>query len=116
MSHQQGENKKMEDAKFYLTLPATKEEMEDWEILPAKQPAAIFTPTKDSTKDSFQIATLICSTKLTQNGKFDCQQFGENSDQVLNRSILVSCAIQIYSWAHVCLCNFPAGWNESRPK
>ncbi|KAJ7305167.1 hypothetical protein JRQ81_011072, partial [Phrynocephalus forsythii] len=62
-----GENKKMEDAKFYLTLPATKEEMDDWEVLPAKQPGVNFTLTKDSTKDSFQIATLICSTKLTQN-------------------------------------------------
>uniref|UniRef100_A0A8D2LIC4 Dedicator of cytokinesis 5 n=1 Tax=Varanus komodoensis TaxID=61221 RepID=A0A8D2LIC4_VARKO len=62
-----GENKKMEDAKFYLSLPATKVEMEDREGLPAKHHTANFTPTKDSTKDSFQIATLICSTKLTQN-------------------------------------------------
>nr|XP_020668233.1 dedicator of cytokinesis protein 5 [Pogona vitticeps] len=62
-----GENKKMEDAKFYLTLPATKEEMEDWEIVPAKPQVTNFTPNKESTKDSFQIATLICSTKLTQN-------------------------------------------------
>uniref|UniRef100_A0A8D2LJM2 Dedicator of cytokinesis 5 n=1 Tax=Varanus komodoensis TaxID=61221 RepID=A0A8D2LJM2_VARKO len=66
-----GENKKMEDAKFYLSLPATKVEMEDREGLPAKHHTANFTPTKDSTKDSFQIATLICSTKLTQNGRFD---------------------------------------------
>ncbi|XP_028564070.2 dedicator of cytokinesis protein 5 isoform X1 [Podarcis muralis] len=62
-----GENKKMEDAKFYLTLPGTKVEMEDRDGLPAKHHVANFAPTKDSTKDSFQIATLICSTKLTQN-------------------------------------------------
>nr|XP_058927691.1 dedicator of cytokinesis protein 5 isoform X2 [Kogia breviceps] len=61
-----GDNKKMEDAKFYLTLPGTKVEMEEKE-LQASKTLANFTPNKDSTKDSFQIATLICSTKLTQN-------------------------------------------------
>ncbi|XP_049566848.1 dedicator of cytokinesis protein 5 isoform X5 [Orcinus orca] len=61
-----GDNKKMEDAKFYLTLPGTKVEMEEKELQASKTPGN-FTPNKDSTKDSFQIATLICSTKLTQN-------------------------------------------------
>ncbi|XP_029793791.1 dedicator of cytokinesis protein 5 isoform X1 [Suricata suricatta] len=61
-----GDNKKMEDAKFYLTLPGTKAEMDEKE-LQASKTLASFTPNKDSTKDSFQIATLICSTKLTQN-------------------------------------------------
>ncbi|KAM5309666.1 dedicator of cytokinesis protein 5 isoform 2-T3 [Glossophaga mutica] len=61
-----GENKKMEDAKYYLTLPGTKVEMEEKE-LQASKTLANFTPAKDSTKDSFQIATVICSTKLTQN-------------------------------------------------
>uniref|UniRef100_A0A8C0KFA5 Dedicator of cytokinesis 5 n=1 Tax=Canis lupus dingo TaxID=286419 RepID=A0A8C0KFA5_CANLU len=61
-----GDNKKMEDAKFYLTLPGSKVEMEEKE-LQASKTLANFTPAKDSTKDSFQIATLICSTKLTQN-------------------------------------------------
>uniref|UniRef100_A0ABI7YTT3 Dedicator of cytokinesis 5 n=1 Tax=Felis catus TaxID=9685 RepID=A0ABI7YTT3_FELCA len=61
-----GDNKKMEDAKLYLTLPGTKVEMEEKELLASKT-LANFAPTKDSTKDSFQIATLICSTKLTQN-------------------------------------------------
>ncbi|XP_004414191.1 PREDICTED: dedicator of cytokinesis protein 5 [Odobenus rosmarus divergens] len=61
-----GDNRKMEDAKFYLTLPGTKVEMEEKE-LQASKTLANFTPSKDSTKDSFQIATLICSTKLTQN-------------------------------------------------
>ncbi|GAB5570216.1 dedicator of cytokinesis protein 5 isoform X1 [Prionailurus iriomotensis] len=63
-----GDNKKMEDAKLYLTLPGTKVEMEEKE-LQASKTLANFAPTKDSTKDSFQIATLICSTKLTQNAK-----------------------------------------------
>ncbi|XP_056670498.1 dedicator of cytokinesis protein 5 isoform X2 [Monodelphis domestica] len=63
-----GDNKKMEDAKFYLTLPSTKIEMEDKDFSPGKNiHLSNFTPTKESTKDSFQIATLICSTKLTQN-------------------------------------------------
>lgn len=61
-----GDNKKMEDAKYYLTLPGTKLEMEEKE-LQASKTLGSFTPNKDSTKDSFQIATLICSTKLTQN-------------------------------------------------
>uniref|UniRef100_A0A8C3LVL4 Dedicator of cytokinesis 5 n=1 Tax=Chrysolophus pictus TaxID=9089 RepID=A0A8C3LVL4_CHRPC len=64
-----GDNKKMEDAKCYLTLPYTKVEMEEKEVPSGKSlhHLANFTPNKDSTKDSFQIATLICSTKLTQN-------------------------------------------------
>ncbi|NXK54071.1 DOCK5 protein, partial [Chauna torquata] len=67
--NQQGDNKKMEDAKCYLTLPCTKMEMEEKEAPSGKSLHHLtnFTPTKDSTKDSFQIATLICSTKLTQN-------------------------------------------------
>ncbi|XP_029820427.1 dedicator of cytokinesis protein 5 [Manacus vitellinus] len=64
-----GDNKKMEDAKSYLSLPCTKTEMEEREAPSGKNlhHLANFTPTKDSTKDSFQIATVICSTKLTQN-------------------------------------------------
>lgn len=58
----------MEDAKYYLTLPGTKAEMEEKELQASKAPAN-FAPAKDSTKDSFQIATVICSTKLTQNGR-----------------------------------------------
>uniref|UniRef100_A0A8D2NVX1 Dedicator of cytokinesis 5 n=1 Tax=Zosterops lateralis melanops TaxID=1220523 RepID=A0A8D2NVX1_ZOSLA len=64
-----GDNKKMEDARSYLTLPCTKTEMEEKEAPSGKNlhPLANFTPSKDSTKDSFQISTVICSTKLTQN-------------------------------------------------
>ncbi|KAM6954210.1 dedicator of cytokinesis protein 5 [Aplochiton taeniatus] len=57
--------KKAEDAKTYLTLPGTWREVEERERQAGK-------PFHHSgvvpvTKDSFQIATLTCSTKLTQN-------------------------------------------------
>lgn len=78
----QGDNKKMEDAKYYLTLPGTKAEMEEKELQASKNPS-VFTPSKDSTKDSFQIATLICSTKLTQNGRCGEPMGADGPDLVL---------------------------------
>uniref|UniRef100_A0A8D3CAS1 Dedicator of cytokinesis 1 n=1 Tax=Scophthalmus maximus TaxID=52904 RepID=A0A8D3CAS1_SCOMX len=62
------EAKKMEDSSLYLNLPATKLELEE---------KGYSTTGKNThnlgnctiSKDSFQIATLVCSTKLTQNGK-----------------------------------------------
>uniref|UniRef100_A0A8C4GY60 Dedicator of cytokinesis 1 n=1 Tax=Dicentrarchus labrax TaxID=13489 RepID=A0A8C4GY60_DICLA len=60
------EAKKLEDSSLYLNLPATKLELEE----------KGYSSTGKSTqnlgnctisKDSFQIATLVCSTKLTQN-------------------------------------------------
>ncbi|PIO39989.1 hypothetical protein AB205_0033050 [Aquarana catesbeiana] len=56
-----GDSKKSDDAKLYLLLPGTKEEEE--EVHSPRGHAPSLTPTKDS----FQISTLICSTKLTQN-------------------------------------------------
>ncbi|KAM3924321.1 dedicator of cytokinesis protein 5 [Leptodactylus fuscus] len=56
-----GDSKKSDDAKMYLLLPATKEEEEE-----ARSPRG-HAPSLTPTKDSFQISTLICSTKLTQN-------------------------------------------------
>uniref|UniRef100_A0A3P8WR81 Dedicator of cytokinesis 5 n=1 Tax=Cynoglossus semilaevis TaxID=244447 RepID=A0A3P8WR81_CYNSE len=57
--------KKTEDAKVYLAQPATWGEAEERERQTGKQ----FHPTGmiPVTKDSFQLATLTCSTKLTQN-------------------------------------------------
>ncbi|XP_026884955.2 dedicator of cytokinesis protein 5 isoform X1 [Electrophorus electricus] len=57
--------KKAEDAKTYLTLPGSWAEVEEYERQSGK-------PIHHSTlipitKDSFQISTLTCSTKLTQN-------------------------------------------------
>lgn len=72
----------MEDAKYYLTLPGTKAEMEEKELQASKN-SSVFTPSKDSTKDSFQIATLICSTKLTQNGSCGDPMDADGPDPVL---------------------------------
>lgn len=63
----QAEAKKLEDSNHYLTLPATKVEMEEKGYSTTgkstqNQGACIIT------KDSLQISTLVCSTKLTQNG------------------------------------------------
>ncbi|XP_053574091.1 dedicator of cytokinesis protein 5 [Bombina bombina] len=55
-----GDSKKSDDAKVYLTLQCTKEEDD------GKSPRNHST-CLSFTKDSFQIRTLICSTKLTQN-------------------------------------------------
>lgn len=55
--------KKAEDAKVYLTLPGTWAEVDEKQRQTGKQSGVI-----PVTKDSFQIATLTCSTKLTQNG------------------------------------------------
>ncbi|XP_070820794.1 dedicator of cytokinesis protein 5 isoform X2 [Chaetodon trifascialis] len=79
--------KKAEDAKVYLTLPATWAEVEEKEKQTGKQfhhSGAI-----PVTKDSFQIATLTCSTKLTQNvdllGLLNWRSNPEALDQNLQR-------------------------------
>ncbi|KAL0979453.1 hypothetical protein UPYG_G00185280 [Umbra pygmaea] len=58
------DTKKTEDVKTYLTLPGTWAEVEEKQKQTGKtvQPSVI-----PLTKDSFQIGTLTCSTKLTQN-------------------------------------------------
>ncbi|KAM9743108.1 dedicator of cytokinesis protein 5 isoform 1-T1 [Menidia menidia] len=77
--------KKVEDAKVYLTLPATWAEVEEKEKQTGKQfqhSGAI-----PVTKDSFQIAMLTCSTKLTQNvdllGLLNWRSNPENLEQIL---------------------------------
>ncbi|RVE59766.1 hypothetical protein OJAV_G00191790, partial [Oryzias javanicus] len=60
------EAKKLEDASHYLNLPATKMEMEEKGYsTTGKSTQNLGTCT--ITKDSLQISTLVCSTKLTQN-------------------------------------------------
>ncbi|XP_048450005.1 dedicator of cytokinesis protein 5-like, partial [Rhincodon typus] len=59
-----GDTRKAEDPKCYLTQPGTKEEQEARESQFGKGVHASLA----AIKDSFQIATLVCSTKLTQNG------------------------------------------------
>ncbi|KAM4577944.1 dedicator of cytokinesis protein 5 [Fundulus diaphanus] len=79
--------KKAEDAKVYLTLPATWTEVEQTEKQTGKQfhhSGAI-----PVTKDSFQLATLTCSTKLTQNvdllGLLNWRSNPKDLDQILQR-------------------------------
>uniref|UniRef100_A0A3P9HZU8 Dedicator of cytokinesis 5 n=1 Tax=Oryzias latipes TaxID=8090 RepID=A0A3P9HZU8_ORYLA len=79
--------KKSEDAKVYLTLPATWSEVEEKEKQTGKQfqhSGAI-----PVTKDSFQITTLTCSTKLTQNvdllGLLNWRSNSEDLDKILRR-------------------------------
>ncbi|KAM8886809.1 dedicator of cytokinesis protein 5 isoform 2-T2 [Spinachia spinachia] len=78
--------KKTEDAKVYLTLPATWAEVEEKEKQTGKQFHHSVIPV---TKDSFQIATLTCSTKLTQNvdllGLLNWRSNPEDLDQILQR-------------------------------
>ncbi|KAM7391671.1 hypothetical protein PAMP_022339 [Pampus punctatissimus] len=79
--------KKAEDAKVYLTLPATWAEVEEKEKQTGKQ--FHHSGVIPVTKDSFQIATLTCSTKLTQNvdllGLLNWRSNPEDLDQILQR-------------------------------
>lgn len=66
----QGDSKKLEDASAYLSLPSERNLSEpkllsgsSFRVSGAAPALAV------STRDSFQISTLICSTKLTQNGE-----------------------------------------------
>ncbi|XP_043540106.1 dedicator of cytokinesis protein 5-like [Chiloscyllium plagiosum] len=62
-----GDTRKMEDPKCYLMQPATREEQEARESQVGK--GVHHSAPMSAIKDSFQIAVLVCSTKLTQNGK-----------------------------------------------
>ena len=68
-SNPQAEAKKLEDAATYLSLPSTKAELEEkGHSATGKGMQSLGSCT--ISKDSFQISTLVCSTKLTQNGEF----------------------------------------------
>ncbi|XP_062330716.1 dedicator of cytokinesis protein 1 isoform X2 [Osmerus eperlanus] len=60
------EAKKLEDSSLYLSLPATKLELEEKGHLATGKNTQVLGNCTIS-KDSFQISTLVCSTKLTQN-------------------------------------------------
>ncbi|RXM36003.1 Dedicator of cytokinesis protein 1, partial [Acipenser ruthenus] len=60
------ETKKMEDSSTYLNLPATKLELEEKGYASTGKSMQNLGSCTIS-KDSFQISTLVCSTKLTQN-------------------------------------------------
>lgn len=64
----QAEAKKLEDAATYLSLPSTKAELEEkGHSATGKSMQSLGSCT--ISKDSFQVSTLVCSTKLTQNGE-----------------------------------------------
>ncbi|KAM8912006.1 dedicator of cytokinesis protein 1 [Lycaon pictus] len=62
------EAKKLEDAATYLSLPSTKAELEE-KAHSATGRSMQSLGSCTISKDSFQISTLVCSTKLTQNGE-----------------------------------------------
>lgn len=64
----QAEAKKLEVSSTYLSVPATKLELEEKGYSAAGKSTQTL-GTCVISKDSFQISTLVCSTKLTQNGK-----------------------------------------------
>lgn len=64
----QAEAKKLEDSSLYLNLPATKMEMEEKGYATTSRSMLNLSSCTIS-KDCFQISTLVCSTKLTQNGR-----------------------------------------------
>ncbi|XP_066570294.1 dedicator of cytokinesis protein 5 [Amia ocellicauda] len=82
-----GDVKKAEDARAYLSMPSTWTEVEEKERQSGKQ--FHHSGTVPITKDSFQIATLTCSTKLTQNvdllGLLNWRSNPEQLEQTLGR-------------------------------
>ena len=83
----QAEAKKLEDAGTYLSLPSTKAELEEkGHSATGRSMQSLGSCT--ISKDSFQISTLVCSTKLTQNGGCAAWEAGRLSARFLLSSPL----------------------------